>query len=95
MLLLGSSKNEVPCPDSETVSSCIGKIKFTVSSYRIARGRGRFVIRIDESEVFCNRCGRIFKVYKDTSPDSDIIVWFAPTGKVKTKEQLYKARFKR
>lgn len=95
MLFPGSVKNEVPCPDNKTVSSCIGKIKFTVSSYRIARGRGRCVIRIDESAVFCNRCGRIFKVYKDTLPDSDILVWFAPTGKVKTKEQLYKMRFKR
>lgn len=95
MIYLGSSKNEVPCPDNTTVRGCIGKIKFTISSYRIARGRGRFVTRIDESEVFCNRCGRIFRVYKDTLPDSDNLVWFAPTGKVKTKKQLYKTRFKR
>jgi hypothetical protein len=94
MLFLGSQKNELPCPDSETVSRCHGKIRFTISSSRVARGRGRFMIAIGESEVFCDRCGRIFKPYKDTMSESEYLVHFAPTGKVKSPKALYKIRLR-
>lgn len=62
MSFLSEGSIEMPCPDSMTVRSCMGKVQITIVFHRVARGRGAFTSSIDESEICeCNRCGRRFK----------------------------------
>lgn len=62
MMFLGEQKVLLPCPDKETGRRCYGKVKITLQSYRIARGRGTFVLSPNESVgCKCNKCGRKFR----------------------------------
>lgn len=61
MKFLGEQCNKFPCPDSETVKHCRGKVEIMIESYRItAHGSGAFAISVPK-RVQCNECGRVFK----------------------------------
>ena len=64
----------LPCPDYVTVRKCLGKIEVKILSFRIARGRGRFIIAVDEGvEYKCSRCRRKFKVQNPTESVPNIL----------------------
>lgn len=81
MFLIDEVKNIFSCPDSVMVANpCRGIIIVKMQLYRISRGRGRSTIRFDPV-VKCTSCGRRFRVYKDTNPESADIVQLAPVIK--------------
>src|SRR3989338_11193277 len=84
MIFLGEQNVELPCPDY-TTANCRGKIKIPIQSYRVARGRGTFIITINKSPVICNRCGRMFNsqgIFPETND-----YFFSPLrGKINERE---------
>lgn len=75
MIFLYQQTVELLCPDNETERNCWGKIEVTLGQYRVARGRGAFILTVDadESTVFkCDRCGRKFKFKEPTADRPDL-----------------------
>lgn len=85
MFLLGEFKVELTCPERETSKNCLGKIEVVLQQYRIARGRGTFVIKVSKSPVICNRCGRVFQP-QGIFPGTDDYFFSPLKGKIKIKE---------
>lgn len=76
MIFLSEQCNKFPCPDSETVRRCRGKVEVLIEFYRIARGHGAFAISVPE-RVQCNECGRVFKAANFSSRAENHIVFNA------------------
>ncbi|GBE16612.1 hypothetical protein BMS3Abin15_00433 [bacterium BMS3Abin15] len=82
MVFLIQQEIELLCPDNETTRNCHGRIKVNLTQYRIARGRGAFIIAVDTSKsdkFTCNRCGRKFKFENPTSKLPEL--FFVPAKK--------------
>lgn len=88
MKFLGEVCFKFSCPDHETERRCRGKIEMSVEAYRIARGRGAFVLSVPE-RVQCGECGRVFGTAKFSSQAENHIV-FNPVF-AKPKESIVKS----
>lgn len=90
MIFIGEQSVELPCPDYTTASNCWGKIKITIQSYRIARGRGEFIITVDAGEpdkpveFKCSRCKRKFRFEPPTDKLPDL--FFIPVREQNAKK---------
>jgi hypothetical protein len=82
MIFLGEAKAYFSCPDKTIKRKCNGKIKFAMQSYRVARGRGYFVVATNKF-CKCNRCGRTFEFKEITDAEPDVDRHFRPISKKK------------